>query len=175
MASSCEIRQTVLRLIGCDNTWLARRVRSASDCRLNGSSVSATASQAAATTQARSIGKKIGLSAASFQIDHGQIAQGPPMSPASNLSFRLSHLSTNFVVADIGMFVNRKRQAISMHFLNESRASPNRTAGLLQKILGEGITCPLWSRHDPPPCDSSNFSPLPYIVRNPDAICEAGH
>jgi hypothetical protein len=48
IAASCNIRQTVLRLIFLPNVARARRTKSASDWRLSGSFVSATTSQAIA-------------------------------------------------------------------------------------------------------------------------------
>ena len=48
IAASCNIRHTVLRLIFLPNVAWARRTRSASDCRLSGSFVSAITSQAIA-------------------------------------------------------------------------------------------------------------------------------
>jgi hypothetical protein len=119
--------------------------------------VSATASQAAATTQARSSGEKIGLSAAAFAIDHGEITQRPPLSPASNLTLRHFDLSANLAIAEFRMLVNGQGQAISLDFLNECRASPNGAASGLQKIVSKGTRGWLWSRHDPPPCDSTDL------------------
>ena len=62
--------------------------------------MSATASQAVATTQARSIGGKIGLPAAAFAIGHGEIPQRPPLSPASDLPFRHSDLTADLAIVD---------------------------------------------------------------------------
>jgi hypothetical protein len=110
MASSCNVRHTVLRLIGLPNAFRARLVRSATDRRLRGNSVSATASHAMAMTAARSAGGKNRLPAATGVIRDAEIASGPTSPPALHLPRRQPNGRSRFLMADAWPVVEQQHQ-----------------------------------------------------------------
>ena len=118
---------------------VARRVRSANDCRLNGSPVSGTVWQAVATTIARSIGGKSGLATATFMVFHCEIACGPPLPPASHLAFGESHTMARFRIANGGLFVNEQGESIALGVTDKNGSPPNGDASRRRNAAA----CPL--------------------------------
>src|SRR5260370_28715431 len=137
MPSSCSIRHPVLLLIGLPNAFRARPVRSATDCRLMGNSVSATASHAMATTAARSTGGKSRLLAAPGVILDAEIARGPASPPALHLPGGQVNDFGGVVMADARPFVKQQHQAEPLHILNRRGTPTNRIHRVLQKTLGK--------------------------------------
>ena len=178
IASSSSVRHTVLLLIGSSSRRLTRRVRSASDCRLIGSPVSATVWQAVATTTARSIGGKSGLATSACAIVHSEIACCPALPPASHLTFGKPDAMPRDGVGDGGVFVDEQGESIALGLLNENRSSPRGDMSHLQKIVREGTENGSRSRHRSPPGKSGERSchaNQPKIQINPDVICETDH
>src|SRR3954454_9837940 len=83
MASASRIRPTVRRLIGLPRASRARPARSVSDCRLKGSLVWATVSQARALTIASSRGGRGGLAPTPGPVFQGPIALRPTPAPVA--------------------------------------------------------------------------------------------
>jgi len=140
MAASCSIRQTVLRLIVLPNVACDRLPRSASDCLLRGSSVSAMTSHARAWINARSSGGKSGLAPTSRLIDNRKVAAGPTSSPTPHLSWRQANSSGSFLGFAGWLLMKKQYQTITLNDLHRSSASPRRVACILHEIVGEGTT-----------------------------------
>src|SRR6266404_9254975 len=117
IADSCNIRHTVLRLIFLLSVVWARRTRSATDCRLRGSFVSAIISHAIAWINARSSGGKNGLAPASDLVFDGEITGSPATSPSLHLPSGQTHLLGRLVVFHVGLLVKNQRQPKTVHDL----------------------------------------------------------
>src|SRR6266404_3819610 len=178
MASSCSVRHTVLLLIGLPSAFCARLVRSATDCRLIGNSVSATASQAMATIAARSTGGKSRLLAASRVVLNAEITSSPTSPPALHLPRRQPNDLGRILMADAWPFVEQQHQPKSLHILHRSRAPANGVDRVLQKSVRKDTRHRSGSTHQRPPFHSDHDSlylPIPKVRRNHDVIYEMDH
>ncbi len=147
IADSCNIRHTVLRLIFLLSVVWARRTRSASDCRLRGSSVSAIISHAIAWINARSRGGKNGLAPAAGVVFDGEVAGSPATSPSLNLPSGQPHLLGRLVVFHVRLLVKQQRKPKARHDLDRHRSAPDCVQSHLHKIVGESTRSGAWSWH----------------------------
>src|ERR1700722_15578776 len=178
MASSCSVRHTVLLLIGLPSAFCARLVRSDTDCRLVGNSVSATASHAMATTAARSTGGKSRLLAAPGAVHDAEIASGPASPPALHLPRRQPNDLGRVLMADAWPFVQQQHQPKTLDILHRSRAPANGVDRVLQKSVRKDTRHRSGSTHQRPPFHSDHDSvylPIPKVCRNHDVIYEMNH
>src|ERR1700722_4933174 len=137
IADSCNIRHTVLRLIFLPRVAWARRTRSASDCRLRGSSVSATISHAIAWINACSRGGKNGPAPASWLVFDREITGSPATSPPLYLPSGQTHLLGRLVVFHVGLLVKQQYQPKALHGLDRYGSAADRVQGRLHEIVGE--------------------------------------
>jgi hypothetical protein len=86
-----------------------------------------------ATTIARSIGGKSGLTTSTFAVVHGEIARRPTLSPASHLAFGKSDAKTSLGITDGRLFVDQQHESKALSLLYEYRSSSHGDASLLQK------------------------------------------
>src|SRR5580704_8277863 len=147
IADSCNIRHAVLRLIFLLSVDWARRTRSASDCRLRGSSVSAIISHAIAWINAWSSGGKNGLSPASWLVFNGEITGSPAASPSLNLPSGQTHLLGRLVVFHVRLLVKQQRKPESLHDLDSHGSAPDSVQSHLHEIGGESTRSGAWSWH----------------------------
>jgi hypothetical protein len=147
MAASCNIRHTVLRLIRLPNVVCDRRTRSASDCLLKGSSVSAITSHAKAWINAWSRGEKGGLAPTPRQILDGKIAADPATSPTLYLARRKADGLGSILVRHVWLLVKEQHQAKTLSDLNRNRPPSHAVACILQEIVREVTTRGQWTWH----------------------------
>jgi hypothetical protein len=147
IAASCNIRQTVLRLIFLSNAVSLRRTKSPSDWRLSGSLVSAITSHAMAWIKARSSGGKSGLAPATGKVLDGKIAGSPTAAPALNLSGRQTNGFGSRLVCQTRLLVEKDYESKTSHGLNSDCSSANRSESLLHEICRKDTTCGVWSWH----------------------------
>src|SRR3954469_12295782 len=110
MTSASRIRPTVRRLIGRPKAARARTARSVSDCRLKGSLVWATVSQARALTIALSRGGKRGLAPAPGLVFQGQEALTPTPAPVAHRIGMQSDMAPGYDVGERGVLVEQQDQ-----------------------------------------------------------------
>ncbi len=148
IAASCNIRHTVLRLIFLPGSVSRlRRTRSASDCRLRGSFVSAIVSQAMAWINAWSSGGKSGFAAAPRMVFDREIASGPATAPTLHLPQRKSHRLGSVFVPQGWLLMKEQREAKALNDLNRRGSSTNGVECLLHEIVGEVTTSRLRTWH----------------------------
>ena len=133
MASASRIRPTVRRLIGRRKATAARTARSVSDCRLKGSLVWATVSQARALTIALSRGGKRGLAPASGLVFQGQVALAPTPAPVAHRVRMQLDMASRLDVGERGVLVEQKDQGRPLPY----RALAHDRSGLLQEVRGK--------------------------------------
>src|SRR6516225_8351893 len=138
MASVCRIFQTELRLMGSLSAVRARLVRSARDCRLSGSPVWQTASQAIALTVASSRGGKDGLAAAPRPVGHREVTSGPALTPALDLAAGQTNAPAGFLVSQVGMLMQEQGQLEALDRLVRQCLAPDLLPGKFHEVLREG-------------------------------------
>ncbi len=158
---------------------LARRTRSASDCRLRGSFVSAVNSHAIAWINARSRGGKNGLAPASSLVFDGEITSSPAASPALHLASGQPYLLGRLVVFHVRLLVKQQCQAKSLHDLDRHSSAADCLQRHLHEIVGKSTRKWAWSWHGGVLYVPGFFWGVHLLLQkvrgNHDVICETEH
>jgi hypothetical protein len=174
----------VLRLMGLFSSSAARLARSVVDCRLSGSPVRATTSQATETIRALSRGGKDRLAASPAGILQGKLASGPALPPTADAVGVKVKPSAGLRVGDRGVFVEEQDQASALLPMCRSRAGAGEALRLGEEFIGKGWTM-LWRRprHETAPGgiravlfgnNALTIGGFP-TSGNPTRICETDH
>ena len=135
IASVSKIRYTVRALIGLPRARRTRAVTSATDCRLRGCAVSATASQATALTKAWSSGGKSGLAAPPGGVRQRKITSRPGLARAADLVAREAHALAGLRVAAVRLLVQEQGVLTALDGLVRGGLATDCVAGPPQELF----------------------------------------
>jgi hypothetical protein len=121
--------------------WL---VRSARDCRLRGSSVAKTVSQAMALTTASSRGGKDRSASASGQVVQGEVAASPAFAPVAHRIGVKADPSGGLDVGQSRVPVQEQDQLGPLAPLETNGAATDGLLGLREEVVGEDGAIRRW-------------------------------